>query len=275
MRAFVNLRCFFACTAVGCLIGCGTDSGDGSSSSGGQSGSSGASGSAAGMTSAGGSSAGGSTTGGSSGSGVGGTGNGSGSGGAGNASGAGGAIGGGGSSGSGDVDVLDPSLPLPSVDCRTDTTSRICVSVSGTVAGQAVDEHCTMESFAEMIAGTPLSWIVICGEEGSFGPLSYRVDVPVQPPGQFDETFLPGAASQGDVIIQSGSSGGDVSSDNLLTARVAGHSERTAGTPAVDLVVGTFQGTWSEPTADCTTGYADECLASKVHGTFRGHYTVR
>ena len=40
------------------------------------------------------------------------------------------------------TNVLDPSLPAPSYDCRSDATTKACVSISGTLAGAAFDRHC-------------------------------------------------------------------------------------------------------------------------------------
>lgn len=69
---------------------------------------------------------------------------------------------GGSGSGGEQPSALDPALPAPSHDCRTDATPRVCVSMRGTFNGQSFDESCTAESFFASTIGAPPRWTIAC-----------------------------------------------------------------------------------------------------------------
>jgi hypothetical protein len=80
------------------------------------------------------------------------------------------------------VEVFNPALPLPTVDCRTSDAVQ-CLSISGTLLGAPIDDSCTKETAPGGIFTNPDAWPSYCGEGPSgFDGLFYQIAVPVQVP---------------------------------------------------------------------------------------------
>jgi hypothetical protein len=87
--------------------------------------------------------------------------------------------------------AFNPALPAPSYDCRSDinATSKSCISLTGTAAGMAFEDHCADPLSPNGLLLSPPAWPTGCGSD----PLHrlYNVDVPVQDPGLFHYTQMP------------------------------------------------------------------------------------
>lgn len=193
-----------------------------------------------------------------------------GAGGTGGGAGAGATGGSGGSAGTSNVaDVFNPALPVPSYDCRADTATKACVSISGTVAGQSVDRHCAGATPPGALARNPTAFPVACQESGS--PLTgywYQVTVPVQGPGVFSYELAPGGAYSGaNVTVALDGGGGEVRSDHFMAGKLAGSIVPEGAED--ELISGTFRMTWTMPGASCQAVGPDECAPADVNGTFR------
>lgn len=180
----------------------------------------------------------------------------------------GGSAGASGAGGSGPlIEVFNPALPKPAVDCRTSNAAQ-CLSISGTLLGAAIDDSCTKDQEAGGIFTDPDAWPIYCGEGPTgFEGLFYQVTVPLQGAGTFhhvleDRDDFAGAnvmVTQDDV----GASGED---SFLKVLELAGKVEpMQIDVFTVRLVTGTFRATWNEPESTCGAS----CGAADVHGSFR------
>jgi hypothetical protein len=250
-RVTLLIASVVAVTALACGDGDDAANGDGSGASSGQGGSGGSSpgGSGGQAATGGGGSSGGETGGGSGGS--------------------------GGSSGTGGGDdVLNPDLPPPSYDCRTDSQSRQCVSIRGTIAGRTVDRHCALPDSPTAFVGTNPAWVTSCEQQEGDQAYLYRVDVPVQDVGAFHHMLDPENYTGADIVASVNDVGGDGRADNLILAELAGSVVRDPQTTD-DIITGTFRATWRDPQSSCFPAYVDECAAADVHGTFRMIYSLK
>lgn len=173
--------------------------------------------------------------------------------------------------------VLDPSLPAPSYDCRTDTQSRDCVSISGTLAGSPIDRHQAKPDSPTFFSGASNGWAWVAGGwEGGVPNAGYfyRLNIAVQKPGTFDFTIAPHAGTSAPYVGAAlDSAGADTYSDNLVSAEIAGSVQHDAAS-GDDTFAGTFRGTWSAPQPSCGGGPAITCAAADVQGTFRTIYSL-
>jgi hypothetical protein len=204
-----------------------------------------------------------------------------GSGGSGASSASGGTSSGGGSggvsgtSGSGGTpdEVLNPDLPAPSYDCRTDPNKQ-CVSIRGTIDGQQVDRHCTLATSPLGFIGNPPRWATGCEEQADGHSYFYRIDVLVQQAGAFHHVLDPDNYTGVEVIASIDGAGGDARTNNLSRGEVAGLVVRDQQTTD-DIISGTFRASWGTPAIDCTPRYIETCASADVHGTFRMDYSLK
>jgi len=189
----------------------------------------------------------------------------------------GGTAGSGAGGGSGPVDVLDPSLPKPSYDCRTDSTSRTCVSISGKFNGMDLDMHCADPSSPMLGDAAPDAWLTSCRPSGMAGVgYWYQISVPWQMPGSFDLKRTTGQPRAGvDEILALDYSGVDFFTDNFVSGEVAGTVALDAGSGDT-ILTGTFRGTWSDPgAAHCRGEAVSACYAAQITGTFRSDQIIK
>lgn len=176
----------------------------------------------------------------------------------------------GGTAGTPPAEVFDPSIELPSYDCRNDTATRACVSIRGTFAGEPLDRYCGRDTSPGLLLRSPDAWPVACQEgatpdEGWF----YQISVPIQAPGSFHHEVVEDDAFIGaNVVVMENARGSDFESGNFVSGAVAGTVTRDPATED-DVIVGTFRGTFGAPGVLCNALFADECEAAQVHGTFK------
>ncbi|HYO93625.1 MAG TPA: hypothetical protein VER33_03890 [Polyangiaceae bacterium] len=169
--------------------------------------------------------------------------------------------------------VFNPSLPPPSYDCRTDTQTKQCISIRGTLNGQSIDRHCALDTSPLVLLRNPDVWPAACAEDntGTVG-YWYQLNIPIQMPGSFSYNIGPGSAYGADVGVAFNGRGGDVRSSHFVSAVLAGSVRRDA-TTTNDILVGTFRAAWAAPAADCDARLTDTCGPADVHGTFKvEHY---
>lgn len=167
------------------------------------------------------------------------------------------------------ADAFNPQVALPSYDCRTDPATKACVSVSGTLAGEAIDRHCAGTVSPGAVFRTPDAFPVACLESGSprMG-FWYQVTVPVQGAGAFSYDLTPDGAFLGaNVTVARDGSGGEVRSDHFVGGKLSGTLVKDASDD--DLISGTFRMTWGAPGVSCQPGGPSGCAAADVNGTFR------
>lgn len=177
----------------------------------------------------------------------------------------------GGSAGSGGVpEVSNPNLPSPSYDCRDDTATENCVSVSGTYDGQPIDRHCAEANGPTSLIMDPDRWQADCGTAtmGAFDAVS----IPIQAPGVFHHMVLAQMSATG-ANVRIASDGplteNDALSPHFLGAEIAGLVEEEAST-SFDTVTGTFVAKWDPTGVSCGT-----CPPADIQGSFRVHYEVQ
>jgi hypothetical protein len=159
--------------------------------------------------------------------------------------------------------ALDPSLPTPSHDCRTDTSTN-CISVAGTYNGASVDTFCNMADGTSVVVHAG-EWVIGCDETN---PGFARIYIPIQKPGSFAATGTPDASAPMDFELSADTTTSvALFTDNLVRASVAG----TISTPSSSsrVVTGTFHGDWSTPDSSCLGLYSSPCAAANVNVTFR------
>lgn len=181
---------------------------------------------------------------------------------------------GGGGSGSGGVPaVMNPNLPPPSYDCRTDLAAKECVSVSGTYDGEAVDQHCTEATSPTSLLLSPNRWQAGCGEGFSGPGLYVGVSVPVQAPGTFHHILLASESFDGaDVeVVKDGmtTAFNDQAAIHFQGAEIAGLVEEESAT-SYDTVSGTFVARWDPTGITCA-----QCPPADIHGSFRVTYQLQ
>ena len=173
------------------------------------------------------------------------------------------------------TDVLDPTLPKPSHDCRADTGSKTCISVSGVLNGMPIDLHCSLPDSPTVADGPPDAWLTGCRPSGMPGVgYFYLVSVPWQLPGTFDLVRTTNQTRAGaDEILESDSTGVDFTTPNLVKGELAGTVVKDA-TGMHTILTGTFRGTWGTPDASCTGNAVNKCYAAQINGTFRSDQIV-
>ncbi len=177
--------------------------------------------------------------------------------------------GGGGAGGGGPTEVFDPTLPRPSYECRTDVQSGTCLSISGTLAGVAIDRHCARPDLGGGLARNPDAWPVAC-YEGSSSSEGYffQLAVPRQAPGNFYYDLSGNPENGLELIVAHDDRGGDLTGSHFAAGALSGKVEHDAGTDH-DIISGTFRGTWRMPDANCRQAFMSGCEAATVHGNFR------
>lgn len=168
--------------------------------------------------------------------------------------------------------VLDPELPVPSYDCRTDTTNGACVSVSGTLLGVEIDRRCARLGGSMIVNMTPESWPLACVEE-ELGPTAgywYGVAVPPQTEGSFWYDLVPGGEYAGaGISLAHDDTGGSSIADHFEGGAIEGQTTYDSVIDAYT-VTGTFRGRWGMPAGpSCEAGSPGTCGEADVHGTFK------
>ena len=188
----------------------------------------------------------------------------------GNASVGGGTIANGGSAGN----AFDPSLPVPSIDCSSDTTDRQCVALSGTSAGQNVDLHCQSVLENDQIAPSPDAWLTQCLDAAGSPRLGQNSEifVPVQAVGDFDYLLAPGEPYAGAYFSYTSMlQGGSSQSVNFLGGELKGSVTIVSdGAKNITVLAGTFHGSWNDGAGQtCNTEAVMKCEAGAINGSFR------
>jgi hypothetical protein len=169
---------------------------------------------------------------------------------------------------SGPMTALDPSLPTPSHDCRTDT-SQNCISAAGFYDGKPIDVFCNDPNGTDVTIHAG-KWVIGCDHPNydAGSALFAELDVPIQEPGPFSETDTPDASAPMEFEF----------SDDLMTTvalfaqnlvrvdlqgTVTGGSSRT--------VSGTLHGEWSTvPDGGfCQSLSGSACGSADINVTFR------
>ena len=178
-----------------------------------------------------------------------------------------------GASGAAPASVFNPDLPIPRYDCRNDTNtvSKTCISLVGSAAGVALEDHCSDPLSPNGLLLSPPTWPTGCGSDSQHR--LYNVDVPVQDPGPFHYTLMPGAPKGPNVLISVNDAGGDSTSDNFVISEIAGVVTKDASS-GDSIVAGTFRATWSMPTATCDF-LGSPCAAGDFNGTFRSDNNLK
>ena len=192
------------------------------------------------------------------------------SGAAGNAlSGSGGLAGAGGTASGGSAGstaaAFDPTVSIPSHDCRADTSPN-CISVAGTYNGAAVDTYCNMNNdLGVIIQGG--KWAIGCEH---LMPGFARLFIPVARPGNFSEQLSVGPHPKIEFYFKSDASPfGSVvlGVDNFQHAEAAWSI--TAAPSNYRLVSGTFHGKWAIPDSACGSSSGVTCAEADVNVSFR------
>jgi len=168
-----------------------------------------------------------------------------------------------GASGAGTT-ALDPTLPTPSHDCRTDTSSDNCISIAGTYQGAAIDVYCNVDDLAVAVHGG--EWVIGCDHLG-YG--FARLYVPIQMPGTFAETVTPGSAPkmEFELSVGDGTTSVFLLASNLIGAKLAGSVDIVSG--KYRTVSGTFHGAWGKPDATCSAFTGTTCAVTDINVSFR------
>lgn len=172
--------------------------------------------------------------------------------------------------------LLDPSLPMPSYDCRTDLITKECVSMSGTFGTTPIDLHCALANSPSVVFSSPPVWPTTCNDVTSSGTPSYTYAayIPLQGPGTFHHIVEPGSDNSlgADVLVMLDLYGADALAENLIRIEIAGTVEQDPVTMH-HIIYGTFRAEWGPPGEMCSAGTPVYCSAANVHGTFRvEHY---
>jgi hypothetical protein len=170
----------------------------------------------------------------------------------------------GGTADSGPATALDPSLPTPSHDCRTDTTSPNCISAAGFYDGKPIDVFCNDPDGTDVTIHAG-KWVIGCDHAS---PLLAELDVPIQEPGPFSETDTPDASVPMEFEFSDDTmTTVALFAQNLvrvdLQGSVTGGSSRT--------VSGTLHGEWSTVLDGgfCESLYGGACGSAEINVTFR------
>jgi hypothetical protein len=176
------------------------------------------------------------------------------------------------------TDVLDPNLPIPSYDCRTDT-GHDCVSVAGTVDGMSIDLSGDTEPCGAggVHAG---KWVIGCDRLGSGkAAVDVQLDVPIMKAGSFSGSMAgPGDARFADFYFTIGTTsptGGTntvaLFADNMLGAQIEGTvvADDTFPDYPYRIVSGTLHGVWGPPDDSCRSYASTTCATAELNITFR------
>jgi hypothetical protein len=160
--------------------------------------------------------------------------------------------------------VLDPSVPTPSHDCRTDTSIN-CISVAGTYNGNRIDEFCNNPAGLSVIVHAG-KWVIGCDNTNPVG--TAVIYVPIQKPGTFSETATAGSSQAMEFEFSADTTTSiALFTANLVRAELAGTIAAPSATDRV--VTGTFHGEWSMPAAGCQGTYGSPCASANINVTFR------
>jgi hypothetical protein len=152
----------------------------------------------------------------------------------------------------------------PSADTGTPTagneecvgsTTPICIAASGKIDGTPFTCKTTTEGVAKVLIGTP-SWVMNCDTEDVLITLS----IPTQSAGPIDVSVQ---ANDNMELQFSANDMGELA-DNLVRGTL--DAEYTAQ----GRLKGTFQASWSKPTAQCDPGdpFADACAEGELSMSF-------
>lgn len=168
-------------------------------------------------------------------------------------------------------EAYNPDLPRPSYDCLTDLQTKDCVSISGTLDGQAIDRHCALPDAPGVLFRNPDAWPAGCVEGATSATgYFYQVTVPVQAPGTFDHVLAAGDDFIGaDIALALDGRGGDVQASHFVGGEIAGTVETDPADSTGTIIVGTFRGTWDVPDQFCIAYKEQQCAPANVHGNFR------
>ncbi|HWZ92799.1 MAG TPA: hypothetical protein VNW92_28230 [Polyangiaceae bacterium] len=160
--------------------------------------------------------------------------------------------------------ALDPALPTPSHDCRTDTGAN-CISIAGTYTGAPIDIYCNAADDLSVIVQAG-KWVIGCDHLNA----GYaRLFVPVQKPGSFAETATAGSQPQMEFEFSvDATSSVALFGSNLVSAELAGAVVATYG-GVYRAVSGTFHGSWAAPDSTCSGLYGSACAVADINVTFR------
>jgi hypothetical protein len=180
-----------------------------------------------------------------------------------------GAVAGDGGADGGAGTALDPTLPTPSHDCRTDTSTN-CISIAGTYNGVPIDVFCNAPNDLSVIVHAG-KWVIGCDH---LNPGFARLYVPIQMPGGFAETATPASKPQvGEGTGMLFEFSADTSTsielyiDNFVRADLAGTI--VVGSAPSRSVSGTFHGDWATPGSSCSGLSGGPCAAADLNVTFR------
>jgi hypothetical protein len=172
--------------------------------------------------------------------------------------------GGTGGTGGSNMGVLNPNLPTPSHDCRTDTGHANCISIAGTFAGTPIDEFCNNPNDLSVIVHSG-EWVIGCDH---LMPGFARLYIPIKKPSTLSETASKGQKAQ--MEFEYGDDAASLSLDtaNFVSAELGG-SIALDQYPGYRIVSGTFHGTWTKPDSACLAFYSLPCAAADINVTFR------
>jgi|GEM_PF-3157902 len=160
---------------------------------------------------------------------------------------------------------FDPTVAIPSHDCRSDTGAN-CISVAGNYNGADIDVYCnpTSDVSVTIHAG---KWVIGCDH---LMPGFARIDIEVAPPGNFSEQMSAGSKPATEFEFSTGATPNSavaLSNPNLAEAEVAGTITAMPGNHRV--VSGTFHGKWSPPLSTCKSLSSSACVEATLNVTFR------
>jgi len=190
---------------------------------------------------------------------------------AGGGAGKGSSNGGAGSAAGTPAEVFDPDLPVPTHDCRTDT-SKDCVSLAGTFEGTPIDLFTESEKCG---AGGVHSgkWVIGCDHVGiNSADVHVVLDVPIIRPGSFSASMQPGDAAFADFQFYAVGFNKTVAlfAGNLVSAQIAGTvvADDSSPTYPYRVVSGTFHGVWGTPETSCLSVGSTACATAELNVTF-------
>jgi hypothetical protein len=165
--------------------------------------------------------------------------------------------------------ALDPAVPTPHHDCRTDSSSN-CISVAGTYNGAAIDTFCNSTSDLSVIVHAG-KWVIGCDH---MNPGFARLYVPIQKPGSFAESATPATkptVGEGAGMLFEFSADTMTSvmlyTPNFVRADLAGSV--VVGSAPYRTVSGTLHGEWTTPAASCAALSSSPCASANINVTFR------
>lgn len=158
--------------------------------------------------------------------------------------------------------AFDPTVPVPSHDCRTDPSVN-CISYAGTYDGMSVDSYCDKPDGTSVTIHAG-EWVIGCDTTSQGTAVLY---VPIQKVGAITGTATAGSASGMDFEFSADATTEiALFTSNLVHAAMVG---TIAASSPGRVVTGTFHGQWSTPASGCSGPYGATCAAADVNVTFR------